>query len=208
MTVMQDEWKNFYQKNLKEHGPSAQGVGWKNNEAQAVRFEQLVKVFRLPAFSLNDLGCGVGDFLKFAGAKISECEYRGYDVMADMVLVAREKYGDLKNAKFYLIKSAGEMQPADYTIASGIFNIRFNQDNESWLEYILDTLRVMDSKSTAGFAFNILTKYSDTEFMKTELYYADPCLIFDYCKRNFSKNVALLHDYNQYDFTIIVRKEI
>ncbi|MBM3138043.1 MAG: class I SAM-dependent methyltransferase, partial [Chloroflexi bacterium] len=30
--------------------------------------------------------------------------------------------------------------------------------------------------------------------------------LFDYCKVNFSKNVALLHDYKLYDFTIIVRK--
>ena len=38
------------------------------------------------------------------------------------------------------------------------------------------------------------------------LYYADPCALFDYCKRNFSRNVALLHDYKIYDFTLIVRK--
>ena len=31
---------------------------------------------------------------------------------------------------------------------------------------------------------------------------------FDFCKRNFSRNVALLHDYGLYDFTIIVRKNI
>jgi hypothetical protein len=64
----------------------------------------------------------------------------------------------------------------------------------------------MNEKSKAGFAFNVLTKYSDVEFMRKELYYADPCFLFDYCKRAFSKNVALLHDYNQYDFTLIVRK--
>lgn len=64
----------------------------------------------------------------------------------------------------------------------------------------------MNEKSTLGFAFNALTKYSDPEFMKEELYYTDPLFMFDYCKTNFSKNVALLHDYRQYDFTILVRK--
>jgi len=43
--------------------------------------------------------------------------------------------------------------------------------------------------------------------MREDLYYADPCFIFDYCKRNFSRNVALLHDYELYEFTIIVRKQ-
>jgi len=52
----------------------------------------------------------------------------------------------------------------------------------------------------------MLTKYSDREYMKEYLYYADPLFIFDYCKRNFSKKVALIHDYELYEFTILVRK--
>ena len=39
--------------------------------------------------------------------------------------------------------------------------------------------------------------------MKDYLFYADPCQLFDYCKQNFSKQVALLHDYRLYEFTII-----
>ena len=42
--------------------------------------------------------------------------------------------------------------------------------------------------------------------MRADLYYADPCFLFDYCKRNFAKDVAILHDYSLYDFTLIVRK--
>jgi len=64
----------------------------------------------------------------------------------------------------------------------------------------------MNKKSIKGFAFNMLTKYSDREYMKEYLYYADPLFIFDYCKRNFSKKVALIHDYELYEFTILVRK--
>jgi SAM-dependent methyltransferase len=205
---MEDQWKSFYEKNLKQFGSSAQGVGWKNDEAQAIRFRQLIRVFSRSDFSVNDLGCGVGDFVGFAGEKISGCRYHGYDIMEEMVGNAKQKYGQLPSVKFSLIKSAEEMDVADYTIASGIFNIRFSKDDDSWLQYIVQTLRTMDKKSTAGFAFNILTKYSDREFMKPELYYADPCFLFDFCKRHFSKNVALLHDYNQYDFTILVRKDI
>lgn len=206
--IMKEEIKSFYEKNLSQFGPSAQGVGWKNDEAQTIRFQQLAKLFIRPEFSLNDLGCGVGDFVAFAGERLSGCLYRGYDVMEEMVGAARQKYGRFSNVSFHMIENAGAMEMADYTIASGIFNIRFDKDDASWLQYILDTLRIMHSRSTAGFAFNILTKYSDKDFMKAELYYADPSFLFDFCKRNFSKNVALLHDYNQYDFTIIVRTEL
>ena len=53
----------------------------------------------------------------------------------------------------------------------------------------------------------MLTSYSDpaqkqrpTSFTPTPLHF------FDLCKRRYSKNVALLHDYGLYEFTIIVRK--
>jgi hypothetical protein len=44
--------------------------------------------------------------------------------------------------------------------------------------------------------------------MRADLYYADPAQVFDYCKRRFSPNVALLHDYGLYEFTILVRKQV
>ncbi len=55
-------------------------------------------------------------------------------------------------------------------------------------------------------AFNLLTSYSDKDMMRPDLYYGDPLFYFDYCKRNFSQNVALLHDYGLFEFTILVKK--
>jgi hypothetical protein len=51
----------------------------------------------------------------------------------------------------------------------------------------------------------MLTSYSDPEHMVDRLFYGDPCFYFDWCKRNLSRNVALLHDYGLYEFTILVR---
>ena len=52
----------------------------------------------------------------------------------------------------------------------------------------------------------MLSTYSDVERRRADLYYADPHMVFDYCKRTFSPAVALLHDYPLYEFTILVRK--
>ena len=72
-------------------------------------------------------------------------------------------------------------------------------------------LRTHSTGSTArvasGFAFNCLTSYSDAHKMRDYLYYADPCALFDLCKRRYSRYVALLHDYKLYEFTILVRKQ-
>ena len=51
----------------------------------------------------------------------------------------------------------------------------------------------------------MLTSYSDPDRMRPDLYYGDPCRLFDHCKRRYSRHVALLHDYGLYEFTILVR---
>ena len=118
-----------------------------------------------------------------------------------------KSYMAIWGGKFLQIKSNDEIKESDYLIASGIFNVKNEVSESEWLYYILNTIEMMNKKSKKGFAFNVLTKYSDKEYMRDYLYYADPLFLFDYCKRNFSKNVALLHDYGLYEFSILVRKE-
>ncbi len=200
--------RDYYKKNLAAYGQGAKGVGWKDEEAQQVRFQQLIKVIHTPdPFSFNDLGCGVGDLLPFMRSNFKSCDYRGYDVMDEMIEAARGQSKEKTSGRFYKINSAKELIDADYTVASGIFNLRFSTLVADWKHYILETLDDMNEHSEKGFAFNALSIYSDEEFRKAELYYADPLWLFDYTKKKFSKNVSLLHDYNQYDFTILVKKQ-
>jgi SAM-dependent methyltransferase len=199
---------DFYSEHLKKFGSSAQGVGWKNDEAQFVRFDQLSKVIHGNTdFSINDLGCGTGRYYKYLiRENFTPVSYCGYDILNDMILLADKELMPDPKVKLIKIDSPLEMNKSDYTVASGIFNVKYEAKESEWLNHILTTLESMNEKSHLGFAFNSLTKYSDKEYMQSYLYYADPLFLFDYCKKNFSKNVALLHDYYQYDFTIIVRK--
>ena len=64
----------------------------------------------------------------------------------------------------------------------------------------------IDRLGNRGFAFNMLTSYSDPDRMRSDLFYGDPRHFFDHAKRTFSKQVALLHDYGLYEFTILVRR--
>ena len=100
---------------------------------------------------------------------------------------------------------ASAVAPADFTVASGIFNVRLRHTDELWQDYVLETLRALQSISLRGFAFNMLSTYSDVDRRRGDLFYADPLFMFDYCKRNLSPRVSLLHDYPLYEFTIIVR---
>lgn len=205
---LSNEIEEFYTSHLRDHGNSPQGVGWKNDEAQRTRFEQLAKIISVSSdFSINDLGCGTGQFYKFLlSNKVHPAHYFGYDILEDMIVAAKKELGEDNRTELMHIELPGQMRQADYSVASGIFNVRYGASETDWKNHVISTIEQMHLRSEKGFAFNLLTSYSDREYMQAYLYYADPLFYFDFCKRNFSKNVALLHDYGQYDFTILVRK--
>jgi hypothetical protein len=132
-----------------------------------------------------------------------DVRYRGFDVSASMLEHARREYEARPDVLF--VGSESELEPTDYTVASGIFNVRLDVPNEEWRRYILETLGALARLSESAFAFNMLTSYSDADKMRPDLYYGDPVFFFDHCKRHYSRNVALLHDYGLYEFTMIVR---
>ena len=208
MSNLINDIDKYYSKKITEFGTTPKGVDWNDIKTQDIRFEQLLKVVNSKTnFSINDLGCGYGsiiDFLK--NADFLNFEYYGYDFSEKMIDAAKKQYPDSLNYHFLKINSEKELQKVDYTIGSGIFNVKMQYQEHEWLAYILKTIEAMNQFSKKGFAFNVLTKYSDKEYMRDDLYYADPLFFFDYCKRNFSRNVAILHDYELYEFTILIKK--
>jgi hypothetical protein len=94
--------------------------------------------------------------------------------------------------------------PADYSFACGIFNVRLEAREDDWRAHIEATLDNVNAFSLRGFAFNLLTTYVD--YREPHLYYGDPSYFFDFCKRRYSRNVSLLHDYPLFEWTILVRR--
>jgi SAM-dependent methyltransferase len=199
-----EDVEHYYSEKIEMHGPTPRGVDWSSHESQKLRFEQLLKICDKDIeFSINDFGCGYGGLLEYLKDENYRCRYYGFDVSDRMIKVARQLHSDHEQCKFTSVES--EMTEADYTVASGIFNVKLQTGEAEWFHYILATLNKLSKLSTRGFAFNVLTSYSDSDRMRPDLYYADPSVLFDYCKRSFSRFVALLHDYPLYEFTILVR---
>ena len=135
-------------------------------------------------------------------------EYYGVDLIEKMVLAGRESHKGFPNAHFTTDES--EVPAVEYLLAGAIFNIKLDTSYEDWQAFVLKTLTRINELGSKGFSFNMLTKYSDADRMaqRPDLFFADPLFFFDFCKRNFSRDVALLHDYGLYDFTILVRKDV
>ena len=186
----------------------ARQVGWRDEAAQHSRFEQFVRAIRHgpeESFSVADVGCGLGDLLPYLRERGFESfRYSGYDILPEMIAAASACHqgGD---AAFRQIGDLGEIDCADYCFASGIFNAKLGHDDEEWWSHVQLCIRAMAAKSGSAAAFNMLSTYSDEEKRDCSLHYADPARVFDWCKREISADVALLHDYGHWDFTIVLR---
>jgi SAM-dependent methyltransferase len=200
-----EQIKSYFGKRIEEHGASPRGVDWNSDESQNTRFDQLLKIVEIPSFSILDYGCGYGALADYIEQKGFRADYFGFDILESAIAIARQSQNNKQHRTFFTEKD--QLPICDYVVASGVFNVRGEQSFETWTKYVIDYLRRFNDLSRNGFASNFLTKYSDGDKMRADLYYADPLYLFDYCKRNFSKNVALLHDYHIYDFTILVRKD-
>ena len=201
--------RDYFSMRFAQNGQDATGVDWNSAYAQETRFEQLAKVI-LPEkpFTVLDFGCGYGAMAAwFRRVGLDFEHYYGYDIVDASLAAGKERYRDDPRISF--CGSMDEIPACDYLVASGVFNIKMDADYDQWTDYVIGSLEEFNAKTIRGFSVNFLTSYSDADRMaeRPDLYYADPCRIFDYCRRHFSRNVALLHDYRIWDFTIIVRKE-
>jgi SAM-dependent methyltransferase len=195
----------YYTSAIERHGATPRGVDWNGAESQATRFEQLSKIISADTFSIGDLGCGYGAYHGYLAGRFADFTYHGYDVSEAMVAAARQYLPD-ENVHLHVASTPDRI--SDYGVASGIFNVRLGRNSDEWRAYVEKTLDALNATSKLGFSFNCLTTYSDAEKMQPDLYYADPLWLFDLCKRRYSRQVALLHDYGLWEFTILVRKDI
>jgi len=209
MTLDQTQKKisAYFAEKLDTFGPTAKGVDYNGPAAQELRFDQLARVISpQQPFTIVDYGCGYGALLDYLNAKGWDFSYFGVDLVETMVRAGRERHRDAPNATF--TTDERELPVADYLVAGAIFNLKLDVPYEDWRGFVIRTLTRMNGLCSKGFSFNMLTKYSDADRMaqRPDLFYGDPLFFFDLCKRYFSRDVALLHDYGLYDFTILVRK--
>lgn len=214
--AMVEQTAKFFDGKVSKFGPTPKGVDWNGEEDQALRFEQLLKIVDTDGeFSINDVGCGYGALVKYLlDQGVHWFEYFGCDISSEQVKAAkkfakmeldRHAMAGAENRIHFDVGSERVLRIADYSVESGIFNMKMGFGDDTWKELVIGTLNSMNDISGEGFAFNMMTTYVD--FKRPDLFYADPCEFFDLCKKKYSKRVSLIHDYRLYEFTILVRKD-
>ncbi|MEO0561024.1 MAG: class I SAM-dependent methyltransferase [Chloroflexota bacterium] len=210
MTVHDDNHRmiaDYYADQLRQDGDDGQRVGWNGATSQHLRFQQVRTVVRDPnqPFSILDWGCGLGALVGYLDANGYNYRYTGYDINTTSVEEARARHAG--NSRVAAITAERDsLTEYDFVVSVGIFNYKGDKPTATWEPYVLSSLATHWAYARLGLAANFLTAYSDTDRMEDTLYYPQPETLFGYAKRALSRNVALLHDYDLYDCTLIVRR--
>ena len=145
--------EEYYSKKILTHGPSPLGVDWSCVPTQEMRFVQLIKIgLSDDPIKLNDIGCGYGALLAFLSKRrrAKTVDYLGVDISPAMVNHARKRW-QKRPATAFQIASSG-FRAADYSVASGIFNVKLTQPIALWEQMIAQTLDEMYATSRLGLA--------------------------------------------------------
>ncbi len=192
----------YYTEKFEEFGATPQGVDWNSDTSQLIRFEQLARIFpKTEEFSVLDYGCGYGAFFQFLSKNFSNFRYLGYDFVEASIEQAKLSYQEDSRARFQTSPPVGES--FDYSVASGIFGVKGSTPELEWRDYVAHEIDTLASYAKVGFGFNMLTLFSHPERKREALYYADPCEYFTLLKSKYARDVALLHDYELFEFTLL-----
>src|ERR1700745_2693415 len=113
--------QEYYNEKIATFGRTPQGADWKSAESQAIRFDQLLRLIHPDGpFTINDYGCGYGALADYLENHKHHFKYRGFDISEKMIAEARRAHTQSSNSQFFFEKPL--LSPADFTVASGIFN--------------------------------------------------------------------------------------
>jgi ubiquinone/menaquinone biosynthesis C-methylase UbiE len=116
----------YYGEKLKAYGDDARSLGWTPG-GRKVRFDTLAGIGYLNGSRVLDVGCGFGDFYGYLQDRGIQTDYKGIDINADFIALAKEKYPEAD----FEIADFDELDPGrtfDWAFASGIFIIRLSDN--------------------------------------------------------------------------------
>jgi len=182
--------KIHYQNLFDKHGDAPESVQYSNTESQLKRFEILFEIDKNMS-SLIDMGCGLAHLYDYLISKKFNGKYLGLDFVPEFIEADKLKFKNDSQASFMEFDIIKQEIPEgyDFVLLSGVFNNKMNNNKD----FMLNGITKMFKSCKKGVAFNAMSTYVD--FQAEDLYYSNPLEVFDFCKRNLTKKVALRHDY-------------
>lgn len=201
------EIADYYTDTLKQHGATPRGVDWSCRPTQELRFVQLMRLCRFDkAISLNDFGCGYGALREFLHRRQrrADIDYVGIDLTPAMVDAAKLRCGHLPRTRFDT--ASVTLRLADYSVASGVFNIKLHHSSTAWEAWVAHNLQALHSVSRIGFSVNFLMPPPSGEGSPQALYRPHAGKWKNYCESALQATVELITDYGMREYTLLVKR--
>jgi SAM-dependent methyltransferase len=205
MDRLRDRVGTYYSGTLNRHGATPRGVDWEDTAAQNLRFVQLLKIGDFDqACSLNDFGCGYGALLAWLADRhpTTAIAYHGIDVSPPMIEAARALWRHNSGATFTVGSACGQL--ADYSLASGVFNVRLGCPIDAWQAYVESILVDLRQNSRLGFSVNFVLPALGRP-AESGLYCSPHEPWIEFCAGKLGCVVELVSDYGLREFTLLAR---
>lgn len=198
---------HYYTRKINKYGVTPFGVDWTCVPTQELRFVQLLKVCDFASsFTLNDLGCGYGALVAYLDRRHANCpvDYLGIDLSPAMLNQARRLWKRHPHARF----TSGHtgLRKADYSVASGIFNVQMHLPIDLWELFIAETLRQLYRTSARGFSVNFMTASTSRQVRREGVYATEPDRWTKFIAREFDAATEVIDNYGMREVTLIVRR--
>lgn len=201
-SVFLEKTVQYYREKLAAHGPGAQGMDWKDQETQYLRFEVIARYIDFRSNpTVLDVGCGSGEFLTYCQTHELSLRYQGIDVCPEMVAACQSRHGMASAREATVDDLVNQEESFDYVIASGTFNAKMEIEEKQWRKYFHDSMKSMFRLSRVAAVVNMMTCYVDYRYDR--LYYASPSEIGEFAVKNLSPDFIIDHSYALYEMTAV-----
>ncbi len=193
-----------YERTLSRHGPTPEGMDWKDRASQELRFDVLCGLCELAGRSIHDVGAGAGHLHDYLHAKATGADYSGSDLSEKMIEAARRRHPEVS----FEIRDAQAVRnhgPYDVVVCSGLLYVKLDCAEQTWKQFVHDTIRGMYDACRVGIAFNLMSDRVD--YRNERLYYSSPEKMLRFCLSEFGSRVVLRHDYPLHEYTVYVYRE-
>ena len=191
-----------------KYGAQPKSSLWFSEQRQTLRFDSIITAMKrnqVPRhFSINDIGCGYGGFLKrlqdnFSNDRFS---YVGFDLAKSPVEYCDRHYAK-KGVKFYCSSIPSEV--ADYSVMSGTFNYVPDLSVKAWKDYLFTSLSSIWDLTQHSMIFNLMISEQD-KITAQRISYIRKEIVFNFCQRNFGETYESFSSKLPKEITFCVRK--
>lgn len=205
MNLYSKQVRTFYENEVARHGLTYKGLGYNQHESQIRRFEVLAAVGDLNGSRVLDVGCGLGDLVRFIWDLGVVPDYTGLDLCEHMITecrkrIERRRLGPARFIVGDVLDFEDFDAPYDYVLSSGIFGLWTPET----LARVEPTLERMFGLCKKAVAVNFLSARAGHHAARS--LYLQPNNVLDLAWR-LTPTVTLRHDYLPNDFTLYLYRE-